>query len=417
MGDLLSQAEIDALLSGGTSLGESDTNTEEIELNAQEMDAIGEIGNISMGTASTTLFTLLGQKVLITTPNVSVTTWGELTSSEKGSFVAVKIEFTDGLIGTNLLILKEEDVKIITDLMMRGDGTNTGGPITDLHLSAIGEAMNQMVGSAATSMASIVNRRIDISPPKAFTTSLDQNDFADFNVLERIVKISFKMEIGNLINSEIMQLLPLDFAKEMVSGLLIEEAEAIAEFPDIGIRENNAQGYSQQQGIEQSAASQMASHQMYTEKVPNSVPPQYSNAQPQPNVGYPQGQPMGGFNQQQQPVQNQIHMVSNNQQQPVNIQPIQFQSFDEGRGSSQKGNINLLLEVPLQVTVELGRTQKLIKDILEFAPGSIIELDKLAGEQVDILVNGKIIAKGEVVIIDESFGVRVTDIVQPSKRL
>ena len=274
-----------------------------------------------------------------------------------------------------------------------------------------------MVGSAATSMASIVNRRIDISPPKAFTTSLDQNDFADFNVLERIVKISFKMEIGNLINSEIMQLLPLDFAKEMVSGLLIEEAEAIAEFPDIGIRENNAQGYSQQQGIEQSAASQMASHQMYTEKVPNSVPPQYSNAQPQPNVGYPQGQPMGGFNQQQQPVQNQIHMVSNNQQQPVNIQPIQFQSFDEGRGSSQKGNINLLLEVPLQVTVELGRTQKLIKDILEFAPGSIIELDKLAGEQVDILVNGKIIAKGEVVIIDESFGVRVTDIVQPSKRL
>ena len=417
MGDLLSQAEIDALLSGGTSLGESDTNTEEIELNAQEMDAIGEIGNISMGTASTTLFTLLGQKVLITTPNVSVTTWGELTSSEKGSFVAVKIEFTDGLIGTNLLILKEEDVKIITDLMMGGDGTNTGGPITDLHLSAIGEAMNQMVGSAATSMASIVNRRIDISPPKAFTTSLDQNDFADFNVLERIVKISFKMEIGNLINSEIMQLLPLDFAKEMVSGLLIEEAEAIAEFPDIGIRENNAQGYSQQQGIEQSAASQMASHQMYTEKVPNSVPPQYSNAQPQPNVGYPQGQPMGGFNQQQQPVQNQIHMVSNNQQQPVNIQPIQFQSFDEGRGSSQKGNINLLLEVPLQVTVELGRTQKLIKDILEFAPGSIIELDKLAGEQVDILVNGKIIAKGEVVIIDESFGVRVTDIVQPSKRL
>ena len=409
MGDLLSQAEIDALLSGGTSVGGSDTHSQGIELNPQEIDALGEIGNISMGTASTTLFTLLGQKVLITTPNVIITTWGELNSAGKGAYVAIKTEFTDGLIGTNLLILKEEDVKTITDLMMGGDGTNTGGTITDLHLSAIGEAMNQMIGSAATSMASIVNRRIDVSPPKVFTTNLDQNDFADFNISERIVKISFKMEIGNLINSEIMQLLPLDFAKEMVSGLLMDEAETGVELSNIQIEEN----YAQPQGMDQAATSRMAAPQMYTEQMPN--------MQPQPNMQYPQGQPIMGSMPQQQyqqpPVQNQIHMASNNQQQSVNIQPIQFQSFDEGRGSSQKGNINLLLEVPLQVTVELGRTQKLIKDILEFAPGSIIELDKLAGEQVDILVNGKIIAKGEVVIIDESFGVRVTDIVQPSKRL
>lgn len=422
MGDLLSQAEIDALLSGG-SFGESSSGGGDMDLSPQEIDALGEIGNISMGTASTTLFTLLGQKVLITTPTVEVTTWGELTKNTSGSYIAVKAEYVQGLTGTNLLLLEEEDVKIITDLMMGGDGSNTGGDITDLHLSAISEAMNQMVGSAATSLASMINKRIDISPPKSFRTNLAENDFVDFNSSEKVVKISFKMEIGSLINSHIMQLLPIDFAKEMVAGLLNIEGETEPSASAISPSDNSSeQNYGYSDNMEQSAAAtQQTAPQMYREQESNNAPTQQIPTQQIPNTAIPQAQPMGGYvqqNQQQTPAHNPIHMTLNSSPQaPVNIQPIQFQSFDEGRNSAQKENINLLMEVPLQITVELGRTQKLIREILEFAPGSIIELDKLAGELVDILVNGKVIAKGEVVIIDESFGVRVTDIVQPSKRL
>lgn len=423
MSDLLSQAEIDALLSGanfGEATPKEDFVDQEVELNAQEIDAIGEIGNISMGTASTALFTLLGQKVLITTPNVTILTWGELASNKVGSYVAVKTEFTHGLTGTNLLILKEEDVKIITDLMMGGDGSNVDGPITDLHLSAIGEAMNQMFGSAATSMASMINKRIEITPPKAFKTNLSKDDFSDFNQSEKLVKVSFKMEIGSLINSEIMQLQPLKFAKEMVSGLLNVEEEAEPSGTVSSQDYENEQNYGYESVQQTAAAVPQAAPEVFQQQV---LPPQQPQVSSAPSPEPPPAQFAGNYMppQQQQPPQmsghNPVHLNNSGHQSPVNIQPVQFQSFDEGRNPAHKENIGLLLDVPLQVTVELGRTQRLIRDILEFAPGSIIELDKLAGEQVDILVNGKIIAKGEVVIIDESFGVRVTDIVQPSKRL
>jgi len=399
MGELLSQAEIDALLKG-TGFGEESSHADSSELTAQEIDAIGEIGNISMGTASTTLFTLLSQKVLITTPNVQILTLGELKTQSAGNFVAIRAEFTDGLQGTNLLLLKEKDVKIITDLMMGGDGTNVEGEITDLHLSAIGEAMNQMIGSSATSLASILNRRIDISPPKAFRTSLENDDFADFNPTEKVVKVAFRMEIGELIDSQIMQLIPIDFAKEMVTGLI-----GMTEEPSMQSNSQPITSSTYDESSNQVAASQQISM------------PAYQQPSPSPFNQTPVQAPSQAPSYSQEPAQNHVHMNLGGQQMPVNIQPIQFQSFEEGRTPTQKENINLLMDVPLQVTVELGRTHKLIKDILEFAPGSIIELDKLAGELVDILVNGKIIAKGEVVIIDESFGVRVSEIVQPSKRL
>lgn len=401
MGELLSQAEIDALLKGASS-GEAVSNTEE-ELLPQEIDAIGEMGNISMGTASTTLFTLLHQKVLITTPRVEVTTWDELCEREKNSYVAVRAEFTDGLQGTNLLLLKERDAKVITDLMMGGDGTNIEGELTDLHLSAIGEAMNQMIGSSATSLSSMFNRRVEISPPRSFKTQLDSSDFSDFDGKSKIVRIAFKMEIGDLVDSEIMQLLPIKFAKEMVNGLIntTEEPEVMSEMNSISGESISQPGLK----FEESQSNQESQSQMYQQQSPQ----QYYNEQPnmQPQYEYAQ----------QDSAHNQIHLNMGNQQRQVNIQPIQYQSFEEGRISGNKEAIALLMDVPLQVTVELGRTHKLIKDILEFAPGSIIELDKLAGELVDILVNGKIIAKGEVVIIDESFGVRISEIVQPSKRL
>jgi flagellar motor switch protein FliN/FliY len=387
MGDMLSQAEIDALLNGVPS------DVHDDGLDPQEIDALGEIGNISMGTSATTLFTLLGQKVTITTPTVSVNTWTDISREYSDSFVGVKVEYTNGLIGTNLLIMKEADVKVITDLMMGGDGSNTDGSLTELHLSAISEAMNQMVGSSSTSMSSMFDKRIDISPPKAFIFNADnfrQNMGIDE---EKVVKVSFKMIIGDLVDSEIMQIIPLSFAKKMVDNLLhMEVGSGTYNVPEDSFntpaRPAERAGYAAPE--QKSAAPEMYSQPQPRQHMPE---PHYD----QPDYGYAPPSPA--------------------HREPVNVSPANFQNFEDSRIALDKKNISMIMDVPLQVTVELGRTEKLIKDILEFSPGSIIELDKLAGEPVDILVNGKAIAKGEVVVIDESFGVRITDIIHPSKRL
>jgi len=386
MGDMLSQAEIDALLNG-TSYDQPSSVSGDGALDSQEVDALGEIGNISMGTSATTLFTLLGQKVTITTPTVSVSSWDEIASEYSTSYVGVKVEYTNGLIGSNLLILKEFDVKIITDLMMGGDGTNTGGNLSELHLSAISEAMNQMVGSSSTSMSSMFDKRIDISPPKAFIFDMNnirQNISIDED--EKVVKISFKMVIGTLIDSEIMQIIPLPFAKKMVENLLnMDAGSGTFDLP----RE-----------VTQTPHPPKPQRQPAPSPQPQAAPSVFSQPQSYQTE----------YIYEQPPEPRQIR-------EPVNVQPAHFQNFDENKIVLDRKNISLIMDVPLQVTVELGRTEKLIKDILEFSPGSIIELDKLAGEPVDILVNGKTIAKGEVVVIDESFGVRITDIIHPSKRL
>lgn len=419
MGDMLTQAEIDALLNGTSSLDDttdSGANTaSEEKLSNEEVDALGEIGNISMGTSATTLFTLLSQKVTITTPNVAVTTWAELSKSYSSQYVAVKVEYTDGLIGSNLLILKQDDVKIITDLMMGGEGKVTDGELTDLHLSAISEAMNQMIGSSATSMSSMFSKRIDISPPRAFMVSFGNGDpYGEFEPDELLVKIAFKMVVGNLIDSEIMQLLPMRFAKELVNTLF--QASAPKPQPEKAKpKMSETQAYTttsyepqiqqpvmQQPMMQQPVMQQPMAQPMAQPMMQQPIMQQPIMQQPvMPNYGYDTG-----YYEPQRPRNN-----------PVSVQPAQFQAFDDGLSAGEKKNIGLIMDLPLQVTVELGRTQKLIRDILEFGSGSIIELDKLAGEPVDILVNGKAIAKGEVVVIDESFGVRITDIIHPSKRL
>ena len=390
MGDMLSQAEIDALLSGASidDIGSGNTGNED-ELTEQEIDALGEIGNISMGTSATTLFTLLGQKVKITTPSVSVTTWEEMCKEYSLPYVGVKIEYTSGLAGSNFLVLKEHDAKIITDLMMGGDGNNVEGEISDLHLSAISEAMNQMIGSSATSMSSMLNKRIDISPPKAFMIEFDsESPDNELSNSGKIVKIAFRMEIGDLIDSEIMQLLPISFAKSLVENLLNsgDEREKVEEPP---IPQNKTPKRDELVQKESEYKQQVSQ--------PEKNEPKYMEKE-YDNPGYDSTSPRKSSR-------------------PVDVQPAQFQSFEDDMITIEKKNISLIMDVPLQVTVELGRTHKLIKDILEFSTGSIIELDKLAGEPVDILVNGKSIAKGEVVVIDESFGVRITDIIHPSKRI
>lgn len=377
MSEMLSQEEIDALLKGNDVSNDEDNDKVVSVLTPEEVDALGEIGNISMGTSATTLFTLLNNKVTITTPKVSVMTWDDLVRQYPLPYVGVEVKYTQGLEGTNLLILKEDDVKVITDLMMGGTGQNTVEDINDLHLSAIGEAMNQMIGSASTSLSTMFNKNINISPPKAFIIRFGETQPYEFLSQDTVVKIAFKMEVEGLIDSEIMQLIPLDFAKETARRLLYPDYEQKAENYDIK-QEKKENGRIQIEEME-------------------NVPKSNTNTQ----------------NAKPSTIENNTRIDYG----PINVQPVQFQSFDKDNGTGDKENIDLIMDVPLEISVELGRTKKLIKDILEFGPGTVIELDRLAGEPVDIIVNGKFIAKGEVVVIDESFGVRVTDIVSPNKRL
>ena len=393
MDGAMSQEEINALLNSPAAAGGGESASELLTDN--EKDAIGEIANISMGTAATTLFSLVNRKVDISTPVVSFANWGDICDAYERPCVFIRIGYTVGLDGSNILVLKEHDVKVITDLMMGGDGSNTDGEITELHLSAISEAMNQMMGSAATSLSSMLNKVIDISPPVADLIDLQQTvdeSAIDEFLAGEFVKISFKMEIGDIVNSEIMQLYPISFAKEMCANVT-ETME-----------EDTNSTVSQQASPEPQPAPQAAPQQMGQPQM--AAAPQQTMQQPM------MGQPMMGA----QPMMGQPMMGQEMSQmygQQVNVQPAQFQAFS---GNMPVGygpeNIDLIMDVPLEVTVELGRTSKSIKEILDFTPGTIIELNRIAGEPIDVLVNGKFVAKGEVVIIEESYGIRITEIIK-----
>ncbi len=376
MDGMLSQEEIDALTGGNSATSKADSgSSSEHTLTAAERDAVGEIANINMGTAATTLSTLLNHKVTITTPRVSYVTMNELSEQYDRPCVFIHISYIDGIDGNNILILKEQDVKIITDLMMGGDGSNTDGELSELHLSAISEAMNQMMGSAATSLSSMLEKKVDISPPSA--SLVDLNDTIDDDKIvsfldDEIVQISFDMKIGDLVDSQIMQLYPFDFARDL---------------------------YQKFMGNTEASADKAAVAQQ-TEQPQVPVQPA-----PQPQMDAPQ---MQANPQMAQPQMQQPYMMPAPN---MAVQPAQFQTFNQEISPLlQQENIDLIMDVPLEVTVELGRSNKSIKEILDFAPGTIIELDKLAGEPVDILVNGKFVAKGEVVVIEENFGIRIVEI-------
>lgn len=348
--NVLSQEEIDALLRGRPTASERPAPS----LSESEKDALGEIGNISMGTAATTLSMLLNRRVQITIPRVSITTPREIASLNPMPFIVIEVGYTEGLLGRNLLVIRTSDGSVIADLMMGRDGLSPDPEIGELTLSALSEAMNQMMGSAATSLSTIFGRTIVISPPAARVIDLENEPLdGALNSDEFLVKIAFRMTVENLIDSELMLLLQSGFAKDMVALLQQEELP-----------------------------------QPEARPIRRSEPVRAAPAPP-PSVEPARKAP------------------------PVAVHPVEFAPLQPQHNSPQvpTGNLGLLLDVPLQLTVELGRTKKTIKEIIELGPGSIFELDRVAGEPVDIYVNGKLIAKGEVVVIDENFGVRVTDII------
>lgn len=413
--EMLSQDEIDALLKGDTDDGTSEVETPlvvEDYLSAMEQDALGEIGNISFGSSATALSTLLNQKVDITTPTVSLIERSNLAVEFQHPYVAIQVEYTEGFSGANILVIKQSDAAIIADLMLGGDGLHPSELLDEIQLSAVQEAMNQMMGSAATSMSTIFSKKVDISPPSIeLLDVMNGEGGAVIPNVDLLAKISFRLRIGDLIDSNIMQLLPLPFAKGLVAELM---GGASMDSPP-----------PQPEPVSVEVSPQAAVTQATEQVAATMQQPMYE--QPpvqQQQVPYQMQQPM-----QQNPYQMQQPMqVPNEPQyfggygamptQPVNVQPASFTSFQPYQlEESETKNLNILMDIPLQVTVELGRTKRSVKEILELSSGSIIELDKLAGEPVDILVNNRLIAKGEVVVIDENFGVRVTDIVSQSDRL
>ncbi len=404
MDGLLSQEEINALFNTTDDDTETASSADYSSLlSLEESDAIGEISNISMGTSATTLSTLVNQKVDISTPKVTVTTWDRLVESYDKPCIFIQIRYKEGLDGSNILILKERDVKIIADLMMGGDGSNDGGEVSELHLSAIGEAMNQMMGSASTSISSMLETKVDISPPDAsvidVNTVEDAGKIAPF-LAHEFVKVAFRMEIGTLVDSELMQLYPVEFAKDLYQKFT--KGEQGTAVPEPAPKPEPAPQPAT--SMQQAASQGMQAAPRGTQAVPQGMPmmpqgyPQGMQAVPQGTLMMPQGYPP------------QMYMPPT---QDINVAPAQFQPFMQMQSPLlQQENINLLLDVPLEVTVELGRTSKSIREILDFAPGTVVELNRLAGEPIDVLVNGKYVAKGEVVVIAEAFGIRITDVVK-----
>ena len=429
---------------------------DEEELTDVEKDAIGEVANISMGSSATTLYSLVNRKVNITTPVVTLATWKTLLDSYEKPCVFIQIKYTKGLDGTNILVLKEHDVKVITDLMMGGDGTNTEGELGELHLSAISEAMNQMMGAAATSLSTLLQTVIDISPPESslfdLTEVKDGKEISPF-LGGTFVKISFRMQIDDLVDSTIMQLYPIDFARKLVETFIntqmanIDEVtekkpaqpendtNTTAQIPAPGtdnqtqMNNTNLNGMNQMGNMGMNGMNQMGNMGMNDMNQMNNMGMNGMNQMGSMGMnGMNQMGNMGmnGMNQMGNMGMNGMNQMGNmgmnsmNQMgmmgmpgQNVNVQPAQFQSFsNDNMGTTGQENIGLIKDVPLEVTVELGRTTKSISDILDFSPGTIIELDRIAGEPIDVLVNGKFVAKGEVVVIEESFGVRITEIIK-----
>ncbi|OGI00518.1 MAG: flagellar motor switch protein FliN [Candidatus Melainabacteria bacterium GWF2_37_15] len=369
-------------------------SNEEI-LSAQDIDTIGEVGNIFMGSASTTLSQLLGNRVEITAPTVEIFENIQESYVAKEDHLIIEVNYTKGLQGTVILALKQKDSAIIADLMMGGNGKIDKPEITELQISAVGEAMNQMVGTASTTLSEMLNTQIKISPPEIKVLEKQKQMELSKDLLTKpIITIKFNLIVGDLIKSEIIQFMSVASAKSQV-----------AEVTDM-----------------MKTMSDDLKHGLKSESVVDSLSspaPSTAHSSPiqsPPPPPMPQAPPPAPMPQSPPPIQAQPQLQP---QQQVTVQPVQFSALDKVQNvlGETNRNLNLVMDVQLELTVELGRTELPIKNVLELTRGSIIELNKVAGESVDLYANGKLIAKGEVVVIEDNFGLRITNIISPEQRI
>lgn len=358
MSDQLSQEEIDRMLSGGADPEPAEPETEASDtLTQQQTDIIGEVGNISMSQAATALSQNLNHQVLITTPRVVCTTFEKIIAQSTTPKVVTTVEFKAGLTGTNMLMMDTEDAAVIADLMMGGSGDVQTKELTELELSAVKEVMNQMIGSASTAMATMIGELIDIHPPKVSVWSKKEDiDEELIPKEETICKIAFNLEVEGILHSEIMQVFSLDTVYSIEESVLSDKAEIIERCKE---KVNQPESTEEEQKVYEAPIKEKA----------------------------------------------------------VTIQKPAFQQLSDNPSAKANKNLDLIMDVPLDFSVVLGESKKTIKDILSLGTGSVVELNKMTDEPLEIYVNGKLIAEGEVVVINESFGVRITNILSQEQRV
>ena len=382
-------------------------------LSEMQLDAIGEIMNISMGSAATAVSELLNAKVWITTPKVSVVEASQLNYDRLEPAICVKIVSIKGLSGSNLMILKQDDVQLILNqLMGKPPVISPDFEFDELNISAVSEVMNQMMGASSTALADFLGMSIDISTPTPYILSeVNIADLQNYEQTDMIAAINFDLTIDGVIKSEFISVLDIDLAATLADRVLggATSAEAPAPEPQTTPAPTPAPSPVEQVApapspIPQAMPAQQPVQPTAPMPTPQPMPDMYAQ---QGYYGYP-GQPNPAM--YAQPVQPMM------QPQPAvnyrNAQLAQFENFDAPLGTEQKENLQLLMDVPLQISVEIGSTRKKIKDILEFSQGTIIELERQAGAPVDVMVNGNLIARGDVVVIDDNFAVRITEIVK-----
>lgn len=489
------------------------------KFNALEIDAIGEILNISLGASATAVSTLLNRRVDITTPKVSILSGDEFSFENIEPAVAVEITYISGLKGTNLMLLKRSDVKAIVEILMGAPLEDDGGEISELYLSAICEVMNQMMGSSSTALSEFLNEFVNISTPVSYLVeNREQIIEKYFKDGENMVVVKFSLKIENVIESEFFNLMHIDLAKKLVSAFglnpdddtetqaseegnkanmndepikltsgdmtnIFGDSEGTENFGSAGTlsqEEINKLIFQSEENKEQKPQEEVSSGGMLSQDEINKLfsgnqelpqekpaestkslqkPPEDAkdkNIQSQPSVNtdgmypppmyppnmypqgmYPQGMyPQGMYPQGMYPPQmyppnmypqgtytiddnNTPQNEAKNKQDGkiLNVQKMPQTALvgDNELEGERSENLKLIMGVSLEVSIEIGRTKMLVKDILELAEGSLVVLDKLAGEQVDLYVNGQCIAQGDIVVVDDNFGLRITKIVKRPK--
>lgn len=421
-----------------------------------ELDAIGEVMNISLGSSATAVSNLLDHRVDITTPSASLVSVEDFTLGDLEPAIAVEIKYVSGLEGSNIMLLKRNDVKVIVDILMGTTMSDEEFEFNDLTVSAVCEVMNQMMGASSTALSDFLGRPVNISTPKSYTLD-DLPKFKEehFQGIDGpLVVVRFMLRIEDILNSEFVNVMSVDLARELLSGFDMDfsamstpastpaPAAEPAPASDSGgvlsqeqierltggsggaasapVPASDSGGVLSQDQIERlmgGGGTPASAPAPAAAAAPAPAPQQPVYQQPAaPQPGYQQPayqQPMYQQPMYQQPVYQQP-MYAPQENKVISARPLQMEPLDVAQqiGEEQAQNLELIMSVPLEVSVEIGRTRRKVEDILTFSKGSLVVLDKLAGDQVDLFVNGLCVARGDVVVVDDNFGVRITEVLR-----
>lgn len=372
--------------------------------NSMEIDMLGEILNISLGASATSASNMLSRRVEITTPEVEVVSKENFQYDSLEPAIGVGVDYVEGIKGKNVMIFKRMDIKAIVEILMGGiEIPDDEFELNEMNISAVRELMNQMMGGAATSISEFLGCTIDITPPTSF--EITDREFIKteyFPDAENLVLIGFDFTIQDAINTKFLSVMTVELAREIISRFDMLSARSSDE--DIDINEQIEKGWkdSEHKLVQEATVveKQVEKEPQKEVKAEIKEEPKEVKKEEQQQVSKPKAKP-------------KLKRESGGTK-LIEVKTPQYEDFQLGNGADDKEatNYDLIMDVPLQVSVELGRTVKQVKDIMEFTEGTLVVLDKLVGEFADLYVNGQLIAKGDVVVIDDSFGFRVSEIIR-----